>query len=286
MTKYLSALFIGFLLMTACSNEKETPNGLKYTVLEEGNGEIPKTSQVVVFNFVMKDNKDSLWASTYDMGLPDAMQIRDSSRIAEEDGMSQMFRQLSVGDCVTTTIPMKKFFKDMMRSGIPPKIDTTGSITYTIKIKDILSLEDFYKNREGWIFEHDQKSIAKYLSENNLTAQQDTSGLSYIMHTNGGGEKPTLNNCVEVAYSGRFLRNGQVFDQGITSFPLQGVIPGWRIGVPYLGKGDSATFFIPSKLAYGPNGIPQQMPPDAILIFDVKLLDIKGEYDRVERKCK
>ena len=286
MSKYLSLLFIGFLILTACSNEKETPNGMKYTVIEKGDGEMPKANQVIVFDFVMKDNKDSVWASTYEAGIPGASLIGDSTHVAREDGMTQMFRQLSVGDSVKTVIPLKKFFSDIVRSPMPPAMDTTATITYTIKVKDISSLEDFYKNRELWVFQRDQESIAKYLSEKSLTAEKDTSGLEYIIHTNAGGPKPTIASCVEVLYTGRFLRNGQIFDQGETAFPLEGVIPGWRIAIPLLGKGDSATFFIPSKLAYGPEGIPRQMPPDAILIFDVKLIDIKGEFDPVTRQCK
>ena len=70
------------------------------------------------------------------------------------------------------------------------------------------------------------------------------------------------------------------------SFPLNGVISGWKLGIPMLGKGDSATFFIPSKLAYGPQGYPGAIPPDAALIFKVTLLDIKSEYDQEARTCK
>ena len=50
--------------------------------------------------------------------------------------------------------------------------------------------------------------------------------------------------------------------------------------------GDSATFYIPSKLAYGPQGYPGAIPPDAVLIFNVTLLDVKDEYDGSTRSCK
>jgi FKBP-type peptidyl-prolyl cis-trans isomerase FkpA len=86
---------------------------------------------------------------------------------------------------------------------------------------------------------------------------------------------------------GRFLKNGQIFDQSErVAFPLNGVITGWRLGIPFLGKGDSATLFIPSKLAYGMQGIPGAMPPDAILMFDVTLLEVKKTYDPQTRTCK
>ena len=49
-----------------------------------------------------------------------------------------------------------------------------------------------------------------------------------------------------------------------------------------LGIGDSATFYIPSSLAYGPQGSQGVIPPDAILIFDVELLGFGGDFDQTQ----
>ena len=137
------------------------------------------------------------------------------------------------------------------------------------------------------MFGEDTEKIKKYLSDSNLTARQDTSGLQYVIHSNSGGKKPSLDDCVEVRYEGRFLKTGEVFDKAERiSFPLNGVIAGWKLGIPMLGKGDSGTFYIPSKLAYGPQGYPGAIPPDAVLIFNVTLLDVKGEFDQASRTCK
>ena len=133
----------------------------------------------------------------------------------------------------------------------------------------------------------DASTITKYLSDNKITAQQDTSGLRYVLHTNKGGSKPSVENCVEVKYRGKFLKDGKVFDEAPqVAFPLNGVIRGWQLGIPMLGIGDSATFYIPSGLAYGPQGYPGAIPPDAILIFDVELLGFGGEFDQTTRTCK
>jgi FKBP-type peptidyl-prolyl cis-trans isomerase FkpA len=67
---------------------------------------------------------------------------------------------------------------------------------------------------------------------------------------------------------------------------LNEVIPGWRLSIPMLAKGDSGTFFIPSNLAYGPQGYPGSIPPDAILMFNVKLLDFNNQVDQATRRCK
>jgi FKBP-type peptidyl-prolyl cis-trans isomerase FkpA len=287
MIKYLNLFLIVLLLASACKKEIETPNGMKYTVIKSGDGTLPKKDQVIVFDYLLKDSKDSTWASTFEEGIPAASMIGDSTRIKDEDGMTQMFRMLSSGDSVTTSMSIGQFFKDLVRAPVPPKMDSAGRITYTVKVHEITSLEDYYKKREKQVMARDTKSISKYLTENKLTTQQDTSGLQYIIHSNGGGEKPTVESCVEVKYTGRFLKTGQVFDKADRiAFPLVGVIAGWKLGIPLLGKGDSATLFIPSKLAYGPQGYAGAIPPDAILIFNVTLLDIKKTFDQQTRSCK
>ena len=288
--------FIGLLaLLTACGkNEKETPNGLKYTVIEAGDGVVPKTDEVIVFDYQLKDSKDSVWGETFTGGIPTATKIADSTQIANEDGMIQMFRMLSVGDSVKTEMPVHEFFSKIVGAPAPPEIDTTLSVTYTVKVQDIMSVDEYMKAREEQLKKHeanvftkDKETIKKYLSESNITALQDTSGLQYVIHSNGGGKKPTVDDCVEVKYTGTFMKTGMEFDKSERiAFPLNGVIDGWKLGIPMLGKGDSATFYVPSKLAYGPRGYPGAIPPDAILIFDVTLLDVKSEFDQATRTCK
>ncbi|NJN77920.1 MAG: hypothetical protein HC803_05960 [Saprospiraceae bacterium] len=58
-------------------------------------------------------------------------------------------------------------------------------------------------------------------------------------------------------------------------FGLNQVIRGWQIAIPMLQKGGKGTFYIPSGLAYGSRGAGGVIPPNAVLIFDVELLDFK-----------
>lgn len=84
------------------------------------------------------------------------------------------------------------------------------------------------------------------------------------------------NSTVTVAYEGR-LEDGRVFDQSDrATFPLQGVIPGFRDGIVGMAVGESKTFTIPPARGYG-NRPPQGsiIPPNAALTFDVTLLEIR-----------
>ena len=85
-----------------------------------------------------------------------------------------------------------------------------------------------------------------------------------------------------VHYKGQ-LSDGTVFDSSYKrnqpiEFTLgQGqVIPGWDQGVALLTVGDKARFVIPSHLAYGSRGAGGVIPPNANLVFDIELMDVKG----------
>jgi FKBP-type peptidyl-prolyl cis-trans isomerase len=104
------------------------------------------------------------------------------------------------------------------------------------------------------------------------------SGLQYKVITEGKGKKPTKDNTVKVHYTGTLL-DGTVFDSSVKrgepiEFPLGGVIKGWTEGVQLMSIGSKYMFYIPSDLAYGPNGAGGAIGPNETLIFEVELLDI------------
>jgi FKBP-type peptidyl-prolyl cis-trans isomerase FkpA len=295
MMRITNVLIVLALFVGGCKNsEKETPNGMKYKVIKEGDGVLPKKGEIVVFEFITKDSKDSVWNSTYTRGLPGILQIQDSVEMVNEDGMAQMFRMLSKGDSVNVTMPISRFFKDFVRSPIPPQVDSTLNITYLFKIEDIVPEDDF-REYQTQLFEKraksqksvDEKKIVDYLKANNISAERDTSGIHFVIHSSNGKEKPSPENCVQVNYEGKFLENGRTFDKndGI-SFPLNRVIMGWQLGIPKLGLGDSATLYIPSSMAYGQEGVQGAIPPNAILVFNVELTGIGTGYDEATQTCK
>ncbi|MNQ57289.1 putative peptidyl-prolyl cis-trans isomerase [compost metagenome] len=107
------------------------------------------------------------------------------------------------------------------------------------------------------------------------------SGLRYKMIQKGDGKRAEAGKTVAVHYEGS-LENGKVFD---SSYPRkkpiefrlgQGqVIEGWDEGIALLQVGDKARFVIPSDLAYGAAGAGGVIPPNATLIFDVELMEVK-----------
>jgi len=110
-------------------------------------------------------------------------------------------------------------------------------------------------------------------------AVKTTSGMVYQSLKEGKGKSPNASSTVEVNYRGT-LTNGKEFDSSYKrnqsiSFPLSGVIPCWTEGVQLMKVGGKAKLVCPPELAYGARGAGRDVPPNATLIFEVELLNIK-----------
>ncbi len=119
----------------------------------------------------------------------------------------------------------------------------------------------------------------KFLAENKTKegVKVTESGLQYIVLEEGSGESPTLNDEVEVHYSGKLI-NGTVFDSSYerdapSKFVLGRVIEGWQEAVSMMKKGAKWQIFVPQEIAYGASPNPQSgILPFSTLIFDIELV--------------
>ncbi len=105
------------------------------------------------------------------------------------------------------------------------------------------------------------------------------SGLQYKVVTAGTGKKPAAEDTVSVHYRGTLL-DGTEFDSSYArgepaEFPVNRVIPGWTEALQLMPVGSKWELYIPSDLAYGKAGTGRDIGPNATLLFEVELLDIK-----------
>jgi FKBP-type peptidyl-prolyl cis-trans isomerase FkpA len=97
----------------------------------------------------------------------------------------------------------------------------------------------------------------------------------------GDGETAVRNSTVRVRYDG-YLNRGDAFQQAIEyTFDLdrREVIAGLRYGVEGMKVGGRRRIRVGSHLAYGANGVPGVVPPDAVLVFEVELLEVWLDAD-------
>ena len=124
------------------------------------------------------------------------------------------------------------------------------------------------------------KAGAEFLDANGKRVEVKTlaSGLQYEVIEAGEGDSPKASDTVKVHYTGKLI-DGTVFDSSVdrgqpATFGVTQVIPGWLEALQLMKPGAKWRLFIPSQLAYGPQGAGGVIGPNQTLIFDVELLEV------------
>ena len=140
----------------------------------------------------------------------------------------------------------------------------------------------------------DIEAIENHLTQNNLSAQEDVSGIRYDITTLTTGNLPTIDDIVNVDYE-LYNFDGDLLDTSIQSLamandiltvgrtyePLRIVmennqlIQGFLRAVYLLPEGSKGTFYIPSALAYQNRGSGGIIDPNENIIFVIELLSIE-----------
>lgn len=141
-------------------------------------------------------------------------------------------------------------------------------------------INEYLQKLQGELEARAKEEGVKFLADNKKKAEvkETASGLQYVVEKEGTGAQPGATDEVTVHYTGKLL-DGTVFDSSVNrgepaTFPLNRVIPGWTEGVQLMKEGAKYTFFIPSDLAYGAQGVPNAIPPHSTLIFEVELIKV------------
>ena len=203
------------------------------------------------------------------------------------------------GDSAVFRIPADTLFaKTFQGQPVPPFIKQAGNVlVVSARAFDLVSREELTAREQKLRAEQaqndaaasakqllkDNAQIQAYLKKNKLIARKTPGGTYYVLTRPGKGSLPKKGQIVSVLYRGSLLATGKVFDTSAQhgnvpiDFPLgKGqVILGWDQGIAALPKGSKAVLLIPSPLGYGARGAGADIPPNAVLRFDVELVAVK-----------
>ncbi len=248
-------------------NFESTESGIYYSIEKQGEGEHPTEKHVVETHYkgTLLDGK--VFDSSYDRGEPIEFPLT-----AVIKGWQEAIPLLKKGGKGTFIIPSSLAYGTR---GAGRDIPPNSVLIFDVELLDFYAPEE-KANRQA---KKDDDLILNHLSSKGIEAQKTESGIYYTIEKEGAGTSPNLTSTVTVHYEGSLL-NGQIFDSSYKrgesiEFPLTNVIVGWQQAVPLLKKGGKGTFYIPSGLAYGSRGAGGAIPPNAVLIFVVELLDFK-----------
>lgn len=291
--------------LNACKSGSEVKKykGIEYQIVKDVKGKNAAIGDIIEFNLVAKADTATL-NDTYKMGRP-AMQRVDSVRNSGD--LQAVFPFLSAGDSALVTIwcdtILKNIPQDQMNN-LPPWLKKGNKIVISVSVVSIKSEEEYKKDMEKKQAEEmkkmedqkaaqmplDDKTLQDYFAKNNIKAQKTASGLYYVINKPGSGEQIKSGQAVSMMYTGKLL-DGTIFDSnmdkdvakknGHESNPLDFIvgmhqmIPGVDEGAMLLKKGASATLYLPSPLAYGPNSPNPNIPANAIMIFEIEIKEVK-----------
>ncbi len=299
MNKNLMLLAVAAIGLASCnSGFKKGEGGLLYDIHTDKPGPTVKTGDFISVNLIAKTDGDSVLFSSYDTGKPlPTLMPKPQYKGDVYAGIAM----LSEGDSATIKVNADSVFKKNQPK--PPGFKGKY-IVYEVKVDKIIPkgsqtdaifqarVTDYFKAQAQILGKQEPAKIKKYIADNKLNVTTTPSGLMYQITRQGSGIKPAAGDTAVVNYTGT-LTNGKVFDTSIKEVAvkskiaqpmrtyaaihipvgMKAVIPGWDEGLQLLSKGSKATFVIPSKLAYGEQGM-GPVPAFAPIVFDVELVDV------------
>lgn len=295
---FLALASLGLGLASCNGGFKKTDGGLLYEIHSTKSNPTIQVGDFVLLDMAVKNDGDSVMFSTYDSGQPQHLIMPKAQSKCDIISGLQL---LAEGDSATVKVPADSIFKKAQQR--PPGFKG-NFVVYDVKIIKVIAkgklsdqifqdrINDYYKKMMAGLKDQEQGKIKNYIAHEKLNMTRTADSLYYQIIQPGNGPTPAAGDTVVVNYVGRFL-NGKVFDTSIKDTAVKDkkyeaghpykpihivagahmVIPGWDEALLLLNKGAKANVLLPSKLAYGPNGM-QIIGPYTPISFTLEIVDI------------
>lgn len=268
---------------------KTAQDGFYYTVAAAGSDRKPQAGDYVKVHYTGTLLDGTKFDSSLDRNEPIEFQIGKGSVIPGWDKGIALFGKGGKG---TLYLPAALAYGERGAGKvIPPNAD----LIFEVEVLDIKTEQEYQNNRKAeqdqraaaqkmaaaQQIETDKKLIEDYAKANNLTLKQTPSGLYYLLSKEGTGKQAEAQKTVKVHYTGMLL-DGKKFDSSLDrNEPIEfklgvgQVIKGWDEGIALFREGSKGTLLIPSGMAYGPRAVGGVIPANAVLRFDIELIEVK-----------
>ena len=250
-------------------------DGLQYKIYGKHQGRKPVIGDKAICDMLFYGDNDSLVFNSIEKHQLIPIPMMKSQFKGD---LMEGIQLMNVGDSAVFLVNGDSVAK---LAGPQGHIKPGSKLKYVIVLRNVTD-ENEEKAKLKEQADKDDAIIKDYIKKNNIQGVQRTDdGLYYKITQTSAGQSPNKGQTVTAHYSGKFL-DGNVFDSDKDrpgpgfSFTLgyHQVIEGWDEGFGILKKGEKATLIIPSALAYGPNA-QGPIPANAVLLFDVELVDFK-----------
>lgn len=301
----LFILSIAFL--ASCSDGfKKTKTGLKYKIIASESGEKLNPGDLVKFQYKVI-YKDSVVQSTY--GTLPAFDMVDAN--GRHHDFSEVLSQLKVGDSLVT-IQLYDSIASNPSYGVPKYLKKGQTQQSSLKILAVykddpatgkLARDVAFADYEKIVMDYKAKEIAeieKYLTKNNIKAEKINDNFFIEIEKEGTGPKADSGKIVGINYSGAVI-GGRYFDSNVDKAKQarkhnldtfyfaakeSGAIQGILEAITLFKVGTKAKLYIPSLLAYGPQGTPPVVNPYQNLMFEIELVSVKDKTEENEELLK
>ncbi len=303
-TRNIAAALLGAaaISFTACKGggDFKKIKGVEYKIVKDAEGKNAVIGEIVEVNLVAKVDTETI-GNTWKEGRPALLRL-DSAKSGDWQAVLPF---MSAGDSAIVVISCDTILKNIPQDQmghLPPWLKKGNKITVNMSVASIKSEEAYRKESEAKQAEQmkkmeeekerlkpmDEATLQEYFTKNGIKPQKSASGLYYVIQKQGSGANIQKGQEVAMKYTGKLL-DGTPFDSNVdTAIGHHGtellrfnvgqhmMIPGVDEGVEYLKKGTKATLYLPSGLAYGPNSPSPKIPANAIMVFDVEIMEVKA----------
>lgn len=258
----------------------ESESGLLYDIHINKGGKKAVPGDFIKVEMTYRTNEDSLIFDAEGETFP--LQLEEPLFAGD---INEAMAMLGIGDSATFVIRADSFLilnAKIPASQLPDFVNENSKLIFDVKLHSIQTLQEIEEEedlRTQEAMANEDVIIEKYVKENKVSIEPNSSGLYFILNIAGNGTKAESGKTVKVHYIGKFL-DGTKFDSSYDrNKPIEfklgagSVITGWDEGIAMMRVGDEATFIIPSYLGYGSGR--GQIPPYTPLLFDVKLINVK-----------